>query len=359
MDRLQAMEVFVAVAEAGGFARAARRLHLSPPAVTRAVAALESRLGARLLNRTTRSVSLTEAGLRFLDSARRLLAELDEAERSAAGATATPSGHLRVTAPVTFGRMHLMPVLSAYLREQPQVTATLVTLDRVANLIEEGFDVAVRIAQLPDSTLVARRIGEVRRLLVASPAYRDPARAAAAPGRPSRARAHRLRRHVPGRRMALRGRRRPAAVHLAPRLIVNDALAAIEAAERGEGLTGALSYMVAPQLAAGTLVAVLDAFTPPAVPVQLVYPQSRLVAAKVRAFIDFAAPRLARVLDTEFSQSHRLGPDQATAPSRPAFGTGTLSIRRTGPRWAAASRRAGRSAMAARPASVSASRSST
>ena len=299
MDRLQAMEVFAAVAEAGGFARAARRLHLSPPAVTRAVAALESRLGARLLNRTTRSVSLTEAGLRFLDSARRLLAELDEAERSAAGATATPSGHLRVTAPVTFGRMHLMPVLSAYLRAQPRVTATLVTLDRVANLIEEGFDVAVRIAQLPDSTLVARRIGEVRRLLVASPGY---VTRHGRPQHPDDLRAHALigfEGMFPGGEWRYVADGRSSAVHLAPGLIVNDALAAIEAAVRGEGLTAALSYMVEPQLAAGSLVEVLGAFTPPAVPVQLVYPQSRLMAAKVRAFIDFAAPRLARVLDTE------------------------------------------------------------
>ena len=296
MDRLHAMAVFAAVAETGGFASAARRLQLSPPAVTRAVAALETRLGARLLNRTTRSVSLTEAGLRFLDSTRRLLADLEEAERSAAGATSTPTGHLRVTAPVTFGRMHLMPVLAAYLRAQPRVTATLVTLDRVVNLIEEGFDVAVRIAQLPDSTLVARRIGEVRRLLVASPAYlvrHGP------PQRPEDLRSHEV---IGFEGMFASGEWRyvadgqPAAVNLAPRLTVNDALAAIEAAERGEGLTAALSYMVAPQLAAGTLVSLLEAFTPPAVPVQLVHPQSRLVAAKVRAFIDFAAPRLGRAL---------------------------------------------------------------
>ncbi len=299
MDRLQAMEAFAAVAETGGFARAARRLHLSPPAVTRAVAALESRLGARLLNRTTRSVSLTEAGMRFLDSVRRLLAELDEAERSAAGATATPSGHLRLTAPVTFGRMHLMPVLSAYLRAQPRVTATLVTLDRVANLIEEGFDVAVRIAQLPDSTLVARRIGDVRRLLVASPGY---VTRHGRPQHPDDLRAHALigfEGMFPGGEWRYVADGRSSAVHLAPRLIVNDALAAIEAAVRGEGLTAALSYMVEPQLAAGSLVEVLGAFTPPAVPVQLVYPQSRLMAAKVRAFIDFAAPRLAGALDAE------------------------------------------------------------
>jgi DNA-binding transcriptional LysR family regulator len=250
----------------------------------------------RLLNRTTRSLGLTEEGRGFLEGARRLLAELEEAERAAAGATATPSGHLRLTAPLTFGRMHLMPILAAFLREQPKVTATLVTLDRVANLVEEGFDVAVRIAQLPDSTIVARRIGEVRRLLVASPAY---LRHRGVPRRPGEFGAHELiafEGMLPGGEWRFVEDGRPGTVPLAPRLMVNDALGAIMAAERGEGITGALSYMVAPQLAAGTLVAVLEELAPPPVPVQIVYPQSRLLAAKVRAFVDFAAPRLARAL---------------------------------------------------------------
>ena len=296
VDRLEAMRVFAAVAETGSFVGGARRLALSAPTVTRAMAELEARLGARLVNRTTRSLSLTEAGLRFLDSTRRLLADLEEAERAAAGATATPSGHLRVTAPLTFGRMHLMPVLADFLREQPKVTAMLVTLDRVANLIEEGFDLAVRIAHLPDSTIVARKVGEVRRLVVASPAY------LARHGTPMRA--EDLRGHelilfggvlLDGQWRYVAGGR-PATMSVAPRLAVNDALAAILAAERGDGITMALSYMVAPQLAAGTLVTVLDDLAPPPVPVQLVYPQSRLLAAKVRAFVDFAASRLGRAL---------------------------------------------------------------
>ncbi len=296
MDRLHGLEVFAAVAEAGSFAGAAARLRLSPPAVTRAVAGLEKRLGVRLLNRTTRSLSVTEPGKIFLESARRLLTGLDEAERTAAGASVTPSGHLRLTAPQTFGRMHLMPILTAFLREQPGVTAALVTLDRVANLIEEGFDVAVRIAQLPDSTIVARRVGEVRRLLVGSPAYFA---RQGTPRRPDGLRAHELvafEGMFAGGEWRFVAAGRPSSVAVAPRLTVNDALAAIQAAERGDGLTGALSYMVAPQLAAGTLVAVLEEFSPPAVPVQIVYPQSRLLAAKVRALVDFAAPRLARAL---------------------------------------------------------------
>ena len=297
VDRLRTMEVFATVAESGGFATAARRLGMSPPAVTRAVAALETRLGARLLNRTTRSLSLTEAGRGLLESTRRLLAELDEAERAAAGATVVPSGHLRLTAPLTFGRMHLMPVLAAFLREQPKVTATLVTLDRVANLIEEGFDLAVRIAHLPDSTIVARRIGEVRRILVASPGYLA---RHGRPEQPEELRAHEVIAFdgmLSGGEWRFQRDGQAAALAVTPRLTVNDALAAILAAERGDGITGALSYMVAPQLAAGRLVALLDGFSPPPVPVQIVYPQSRLLAAKVRAFVDFAAPRLALALE--------------------------------------------------------------
>lgn len=296
MDRLQGIEVFVAVADAGSFAGAAKRLRLSPSAVTRAVAALEERLGARMLNRTTRSLSLTEPGLSFLGSARRVLADLAEAERAAAGATDMPQGHLRITAPLTFGRMHLTPVIVEFLRSQPRVTADLVTLDRVVNLVEEGFDLAIRIAQMPDSTMVARRVGEVRRVLVAAPGY------LARRGRPEQPR-DLLEQEViamdgllPGGAWRFVRDGRAQTIELHPRLTLNDALAAITAAERGEGIAAALSYMVAPQLAAGTLVTVLEELSPPAVPVQIVYPHSRLLAPKVRAFVDFATPRLARAL---------------------------------------------------------------
>jgi DNA-binding transcriptional LysR family regulator len=296
MDRLHVMEVFAAVADAGSFAGAARRLRLSPAAVTRAVAALEDRLGVRLVNRTTRSLSLTEPGLGYLAAVRRTLADLEEAERLAAGTSGVPQGHLRLTAPVTFGRMHLMPVLAEFLQGQQQLTASLTVLDRVANLIEEGFDVAVRIARLPDSTMVARRIGEVRRLLVAAPAY------LAERGTPRTA--EDLSGHAvvafegmfPGGVWRFERDGRSETVELAPRLAVNDAAAAVASAERGQGITGVLSYMVAPQLAAGTLVPVLADLAPPPLPVQIVYPQSRLVAPKVRAFVDFAAPRLARAI---------------------------------------------------------------
>jgi DNA-binding transcriptional LysR family regulator len=298
VDRLRAMEVFVAVAEAGGFAPAGTRLRMSPPAVTRAIAALEDRLGTRLLNRTTRRVSLTEAGARYLESARRLLGEVEAAERAAAGEAAVPTGHLTITASVMFGRLHVVPLAAAFLRAEPRVTASVLMVDRVVNLVEEGIDLAVRIGALPDTSLVAHRVGETRRLLVASPDYLTRCGAPACP--------EDLKRHdviafsglMSGRewRHAAAEDGRPAAVALSPRLTVNDAAAALEVAERGEGIAVALSYMVTPALAEGRLRPVLERFAPRPVPVQIVHPQARLLAPKIRAFVDFAAPWLRRRL---------------------------------------------------------------
>ena len=171
MDRLQAMTTFVAVVETGGFASAARKLDLSPPVVTRAVAELESRLGLRLLTRTTRIVRVTEAGARYADDCRRILAEIDEAEQAAQGEHQAPKGTLTITAPVMFGHLYVTPLLARYLLQWPQLDANCLFLDRVVNLLEEGVDVAVRIGELPDSSLHAARVGRVRRVLVASPAY--------------------------------------------------------------------------------------------------------------------------------------------------------------------------------------------
>ncbi len=296
MDRLQAIEAFCAVVDAGSFAKAANRLRLSPPAVTRAVSALEERVGARLLNRTTRSLSLTAAGIHFLESARRILAELDLAEQAAASEAVQPSGHLTLTAPVTFGRLHVTPVLLDFLREHPRVTASLILLDRVVSLAEEGIDAAIRIAELLDSPLVARRLGEVQLILAASPAY------LAARGTP--AKIADLKRHDTiastgggfSREWRFRDGKRTLSVSVSPRLQVNDTAAAVAGALRGDGITRGLSYMLAPLLADGKLRPVLDHLAPPPVPVQIVFQESRLMPAKLRAFIDFAAPRLSHAL---------------------------------------------------------------
>lgn len=301
MDRLQTLEIFVAVAEAGGFARAAAKLRLSPPVVTRAVAALEDRLGVRLLNRTTRRVVATEAGLRLLESARTLLRQLDAAEKEAAGETATPGGHLTIGAPVTFGRRAVAPVVVEFLRAQPRVSVSLVLLDRVVNLVEEGVDAALRIGDLPDSSLVARRVGQVQRVLVASPAYLQ---RRGVPEDPGALRGHDLIAFtglVPNREWRFVRAGRHAAIRLAPRFQLNDAAAAIEAAEAGDGITIALSYMVADALRSGRLVAVLHELAPPPVPVQLVHPQARLVAPALRAFLELAHRRLRERLATDLA----------------------------------------------------------
>jgi len=297
MDRLHEIEVFIAVADAGSFARAGARLRLSPPAVTRAISALEDRLGARVFNRTTRSLTITDVGQRFLESARRVLADLDTAEKEAVGEAAMPQGHLTITASVTFGRSALAPVVCDFLGQHRRVTASVILLDRVVSLVEEGIDVAVRIGHLPDSNLIAKRVGAVHRVLVASPDYLA---GHGSPASPADLRLHSVIAFtglMPNREWRFLNGQRPGSMTLHPRFEINDAVAAIQAAEMGHGITIALSYMVSGQIRDGKLAPVLDTFTLPPQPVQLVYPHARLVAPKVRAFVDFAAPRLKTTLD--------------------------------------------------------------
>ncbi len=296
MDRFNELKVFVSVAENGGFAKAAARLRSSPPAVTRTVAALEQRVGVQLFNRTTRMVSMTEAGRRFLEHARRILTDLDVAESELAGESTMPSGHLTITSPVTMGRMMLPSIVTDFLHAHPHVTAKVLLFDRITNLIEEGIDVGLRVGQLPDSSLIARQVGEVRRILVASPAYLSKH------GRPKDPTD--LKRHsmiaftglLPSREWVFGEAKTARRITLKPRFEINDAAAAIAAAEGGGGITIALSYMVARQIGERRLQQVLGSFAPSAVPVQLVYPESRLVAPKVRAFVDYAAPKLRSAL---------------------------------------------------------------
>lgn len=307
MDRLREMEVFVAIVEVGSLAGAARRLNMSPPAVTRAVAALEGRLGARLLSRTTRSLSLTEPGKRFLETARRLLAELDHAEREITGAAATPSGHLTITASVSLGRMALTPIVGEFLATHPRITASLVLVDRVVNLVEEGIDAGIRIGELPDSTIVARRVGEVRRVVVASPAYLA---RRGEPQRPTDLKAHSIIGFtglMPGREVTLASGGKVLTVPVRPVLEVNDAAAALLAAEAGHGIASLYCYMAGDSIRAGRLRPVLATNWPACAPVQIVYPDARLLAAKVRAFVDWTAPRLALHLQRLSSPSSHDG----------------------------------------------------
>jgi len=286
MDRIDAMQAFVAVADLQGFAPAARKLGLSPSGVTRLVAALEERLGARLLQRTTRSVALTDAGARYLERARRILADVDEAEGSIQDERSLPSGRLVVSAPVGFGRLHVSPVMSEYLKRYPEVSGDLRLSDLMINLVEEGVDLAVRIGHLADSSLVARQVGEMRRIVVASPGY---LKAHGEPATPEAIASHQtiqsgVTATSPDWRFVRGGRE--VRVAPAPRLTTNSADAAIQYAAQGGGLTRVLAYQAADAIKAGRLKIVLAKFEPPPLPIHIVYPTSRLLSAKVRTYID-------------------------------------------------------------------------
>lgn len=292
MDRLHLMTVFVAVAEAESFAGGARRLGMSPPAVTRAVSALEERLGVRLLTRTTRIVRPTEAGLRYLEDARRIIMEIDEADEAAAGVNAEPRGRLAVTAPVLFGRMFVMPAIVEYLQRYPAVDVSALFLDRVVNLIEEGLDVGIRIGHLPDSSMKAIKVGQVRSVVCASPTYLELHGEPLMPGD--------LRRHTliaasglsPTAEWKFFEKGKPSSVRVQTRLTVTTNDAAIESAVAGFGLTRLLSYQVAPYLASGQLKVVLGDYEPPSLPIHVIHREGRRSAAKVRAFVDTIVQRL-------------------------------------------------------------------
>lgn len=292
MDRLHLINVFVAVVDANGFAGAARKLAISPPAVTRAIGELESHLGVRLLTRTTRVVHVTEAGARYVEDCRRILAELAEADESVSGLHGAPRGRLTVTAPALFGALHVTPVVTEYLQSYPEVTVSCWFLDRVVNLTDEGVDVAVRIGELPDSSLQAIRVGTVRRVVCGAPSY------LARHGRPQRP--EQLAEHplvlanavtpAPEWRFKVDGELQT--VKLAPRLLTTSNDSAIAAVAGGFGLSRLMSYQVDARVRAGELELLLQEFEPAPVPVHLVHREGRHASHKARAFIDLAVERL-------------------------------------------------------------------
>ncbi len=287
MDRLDELTILVAVLDTGSLAAAGRRLRRSAPAVTRTLAALEERVGARLVERTTRRLAPTEAGRRLAEQARVVLAGYGDAVRDASDAPLR--GSVRITAPVVFGRLHVTPLVTAFLDAHPAVRVELVLADRNLDLIEGGLDVAVRIGRLADSSLVAQRVGEVRRVLVASPDYLSER---GTPRTPNDLAAGHETIFSSGRPVPVEWRFRDGArgriVHIAPRLVVNDVEAALAAARLGKGATMALSYQVAADLAAGVLVLLLPNYELPPLPVQLVVPGGRHMPLRVRAFVDWA-----------------------------------------------------------------------
>lgn len=292
MDRLHLMTVFVSVVEEGGFSAAARRLDMSPPAVTRAIAALEEGIGVKLLNRTTRYVRSTEAGLRYLEDARRILADVETAAEAASGINAVPQGHLSITAPVMFGQMIVMPAVVDYLEQYPLTKVDAVFLDRVVNLMEEGLDVGVRIGELADSSMRALPVGSVRLVLCASPEYLAEH---GIPQQPEDIKQHNIIASTAGdfgRELQFASPRGARSIRVKPRLTVTTNQAAIEAAVAGFGLSRVLSYQIANQLATGELKLVLEEHELPPRPVNIVHREGRLASTKVRTFIDLLAKRL-------------------------------------------------------------------
>jgi DNA-binding transcriptional LysR family regulator len=288
VDRLDAIAVFITVAERGGFVAAARKMGRSPAAISRTVAALEDVFGQRLFNRTTRALALTQAGESLLERGRRLLADYDEAAESLQG-TAAPKGLLTITAPVMFGRLHIMPIVADFLRDHPGLDVNLLLSDRIVSLVDEGVDIGLRIGDLPDSALRALRVGAVRRVLVGAPSYFS------ARGEPqsledlpdhafiSTAGAATL----PGHWSF--GAEQERTFRFRPRLTVNSVDAALDAAMSGLGIVRLFSYQVEAATAQGRLTRILRAFEPPATPIHLVRPAGRHPPRKASLFIDKAA----------------------------------------------------------------------
>jgi DNA-binding transcriptional LysR family regulator len=292
MNKLSAMETFVRIVDKGSLTAAAAALGTSLPSVVRTLAALERALGVRLLNRTTRRIHLTDEGAQYLERCRAILSAVQETEAAFSAGRAEPQGRLAVTASVLFGRRYVAPILSAFLARHPKVTAELLLVDRMINLVEEGIDVAVRIGRLRDSSLVAIPVGTVRRVLCASPAY---LRRAGVPREPHEVRSHACVRHTG---LAARGDwpfrvgRRTVGVPINAVLTCSDIDSSLEACASGRGLGMFLSYQAAPYRRERKLTYVLEEFETEPLPVQVVYAQTRLVTGKVRAFVDDCVSKL-------------------------------------------------------------------
>ncbi|MER9677978.1 LysR family transcriptional regulator [Mesorhizobium sp. M0184] len=291
MDRLQSMSLFVAAAETGSLSAAGRRFGIPLTTVSRKVSDLEKHLKTRLLNRSARQLSLTDAGHAYLAACRRILDEVGEAERIAAGEYSAPTGELIVTAPIVFGRLHVLPVVTSFLSVYPEVGVRLTLADRITQLVEEHIDLAIRIGELADSSLIATRLGSIRRVVCASPAYLAEH---GTPKTPQELAAYSAItfEELTAAAWSFATGKTEFSVPVRSRLRVNTAEAAIDAAIAGVGVTRLLSYQIAAAVRSGTLRPVLQEFEPDPWPVSLVHAGQGLLPVKLRAFLDFAAPRL-------------------------------------------------------------------
>lgn len=292
MDRLEAMSIVVAVADAGSLSAAARRLNTPVATASRKISELEAHLRTKLFDRTARKLALTAAGTSYIAASKRILADLMEAERAASGEYSAPTGELIVTGPVNLGRLHLIPILAEFLRVYPKIDVQLILVDRIVSLPEDHVDVALRVGVLPDSRLIALRVGSVRRVTCASPAYLA---AHGTPGTPDDLAAHDCISYegaLVGNAWRFVRDKMEATVSVRPRLFVSQVEAACDAARAGIGITRVFYHHVAASIEAGTLATVLDDFEPTPLPVNLLYTAGRFLPIKVRAFLDVAAPQL-------------------------------------------------------------------
>lgn len=291
MDKLRAMQAFIHIAEQGSLTAAARVMESSLPATVRTLAALESHLGVRLFNRTTRRISLTEEGRRHLESCRQLLAALDDAEAALTAEAGEPAGNLGITAPMLFGQMHVAPAVTRFVQQYTQMRCSVMLLDRVVNLLEEGIDVGIRIGQLEDSSLVAQPVGHIRRMVVASPSFLSRHGAPVHPRDLLKANCVRVSNLGPAWG-PFNDQGRPLRLAVSGNLEFNQNAPAIEACVAGVGFGVFMSYQVAPLIKSGQLSVVLQEFEPPPLPINLVYPHARLLPKRTRVFIEWMKKEL-------------------------------------------------------------------
>ena len=297
MDKLNAIAAFVQIVDRGSLTAAAEVLNKSLPSVVRTLAMLEDSLGVRLLNRTTRRISLTGEGRNYLQHCRKILADLEDAEQSISARQAEPAGALTITAPVLFGQLHVAPLVSEFIENFTQVQVDLLLLDRIVNLVEEGVDAGLRIAELEDSSMIATRLGAMRRVACASPGLLQKTGLPEHPTDLSERPCVRFSGTAAGDSWRFFEHGKSFAVAVGGRFKSNQAAAAVEACARGIGFGLFLAYQVAPLIAAGKLQVVLAEFEPPPMPVSLVYPHARLIATRTRVFLDWMAPRLRTALE--------------------------------------------------------------
>ena len=303
MDKINAMTTFVAIVRQGSLTAAGEELDKSLPTVVRILAALEAYLGVQLLTRTTRRLALTEEGRHYFERCQRILADIEQTELELGDEHSEPRGLLRVTSSMTFGQMHISPAITRFMERYQKVQVELLMLDRIVNLVEEGIDIAIRIGQLPDSSMIAVRVGEIRRVVCASPQFLKKSETVSRPQQLAQQSCVRFTGITPGPTWHFKEQNKTRSVHIDANYVCNHAIPTIEACCAGLGYGMFLSYMVEPQLRSGDLKLVLEDFETAPMPVHLVYQQTKYLSTRVRVFVDWMKAALRQELGHQWSAS--------------------------------------------------------